>query len=178
MTPPRAQRALSSPISQPPRLQLLKPKRLPVSNTALRLAFWTAGVVLASAQAWISRYQVAADSISYFDMSDGVLRGADWHRLINGMYSGLYPLLLGVFRRLFNISAGNEIAASHGLGVVFFIFAFACFEFFLVGAAAKLDPSDVSFREDPNSDSLPKWAFLSISYSVFLWSAISHIQLV
>jgi hypothetical protein len=88
------------------------------------VAFWSAGILLASAQAWIFRYQASSDSISYLDMSDGVLPGSDWHRLINGVWSPLYPLFLGIFRRTFHISPGTEIPASHVLNVVFFIFAF------------------------------------------------------
>src|SRR5512141_1528559 len=114
MTSSNAALVLGTPVSrQQPTLELLKPKPLQASNKVLRATFWIFGTLLVSAQAWINRYQVAADSISYFDMSDGVLRGGDWHRLINGMYSGLYPVLLGTFRRLFNISPGNEIAARH-----------------------------------------------------------------
>jgi hypothetical protein len=177
MTPARPASALATPASKRPMLELVKPKPLPVSNAAVRSSFWALGIILASFQAWNSRYEVTADSISYFDMSDGVLRGADWHRLINGMYSGLYPLLLGIFRRLFNISPGNEIAASHVLGVVLFLFAFACFEFLLVGALRRLEPADGILDEDRASVPLPQWAFLSIAYSVFLWSCLTHIQL-
>ena len=51
--------------------------------TALRLVFWILGLSLACAQAWVYRYQTSADSISYLDMSDGIMPGGDWHRLIN-----------------------------------------------------------------------------------------------
>lgn len=157
------------------------PNRVPLSGpvVTLRVAFWTIGVLLASAQAWIFRYQVSADSISYLDMSDGVLHGSDWHRLINGVYSGLYPLLLGVFRRVFSISPGNEIPAGHLLNVIFFIFAFACFEFFLRGLASNLEAVDEISGENPENPkmvSLPTWAFLPIAYSVFLWAAIDEIE--
>jgi hypothetical protein len=142
----------------------------------LRVTFWTVGILLASAQAWIFRYQVSADSISYLDMSDGVLPGFDWHRLINGVYSGLYPLLLGIFRRIFNFSPGNEIPAGHLLNVVFFIFAFTCFEFFLVGVVRKLELRDETAGDNRKTVALPQWAFLPVAYSVFLWAAIDEIQ--
>jgi len=74
----------------------------------LRAAFWGVGILLAVGQAWISRYQVSPDSISYLDMSNGVLPGSDWHRLINGVWSPLYPAILGVFRRVFNISLSTK----------------------------------------------------------------------
>src|ERR1700687_4545674 len=104
MSAQSAQSVLSaSALPQRPALEVLKPKPIPASTTALRLGFWVVGILLASAQAWIFRYDVSADSISYLDMSDGVLPGSDWHQLINGVYSGLYPLLLGIFRRIFHI---------------------------------------------------------------------------
>jgi len=50
--------------------------------TALRLVFWILGLSLACAQAWVYRYQTSADSISYLDMSDGIMPGGDWHRIV------------------------------------------------------------------------------------------------
>jgi hypothetical protein len=121
---------ISTPQPQRPTPELVKSKPRPQSMKALRLGFWTPGLLLAAVQAWTSRYQVTADSISYLDMRDGVFRGYDWHRLINGVWSPLYPFLLGLFRRIFNISAPNEMAG-HLLNIAFFLFAFVCFEFFL-----------------------------------------------
>jgi len=158
-----------------PTLELLSRRPSQPSLVPLRLAFWSVGIILASLQAWIFRYEVSADSISYFDMSDGVLHGQDWHRLINGMYSELYPFLLGVFRRTFHISPGNEVADAHLFGVVLFIFAFACFEFFLAAAVRELERQPQS--SGAKSVPLPKWGFVSIAYCVFLWSAIQHISL-
>jgi len=165
---------LRSDVPQPqrPGLQVLKPHSLPRSVRALRIGFWTAGVLLAAAQAWIFRYQVSSDSISYLDMSDGLLPGGDWHRLINAVWSPLYPFLLGIFRRLFHISAGNEIAVCHVLNILIFIFTFASFEFFLRGATGELESFDAEEAGAP----LPKWAFLAIGYSLFLWAAIDKIS--
>jgi hypothetical protein len=159
-----------------PALQFPKRKPSLSSVTALRVTFWSVGLLIASAQAWIFRYQASSDSISYLDMSDGVLRGSDWHRLINGVWSPLYPLLFGIFRRMFTISPGNEIAAGHLLNIVFFIFAFACFEFFLGGTLRELEAVDGGSVEGRAAASLPKWAFLPVAYSLFLWAAIAEIS--
>src|SRR6266568_8123703 len=138
------------PSGQPSRsgLEVVKQRPIPASLASLRAGFWIAGILLAIAQAWIFRYQVSTDSISYLDMSDGVLPGSDLHRLINGVWSPLYPFLLGVFRRIFSVSAPNEIVAAHLLNIVFFIFAFVCFEFFLSVAIRKFAiPDEVSVEE-------------------------------
>src|SRR5713101_7048489 len=129
----------SYPLPQRPTLQLLKRKPEAVSTAAIRFAFWTVGILLAAAQAWVYRFSVTADSISYLDMSDGVLPGGDWHRLINGVWSPLYPFLIGLARRIFQIYPANEIVDVHLLNIVFFIFAWACFEFFLRSATSRVN---------------------------------------
>ncbi len=164
------------PQPQRPTLRILKREPLPRSVAALRVTFWTAGILLASAQAWIFRYQVSADSISYLDMSDAVLPGSNWHRLINGVWSPLYPFLLGMLRRMFHISPGNEIMAGHLLNLAVFIFAFACFEFFLSAAIRELEASDDTAMER-RVLALPKWAYLPVAYSLFLWATIEGISL-
>ncbi|HZP16864.1 MAG TPA: hypothetical protein VFB00_02785, partial [Terriglobales bacterium] len=157
-------------------LQVVKhsPARETLRN--LRLFFWSLGLAAAAFQAWVFRFQVSADSISYLDMSDGVMPGGDWHRLINGIWSPLYPVCLGIFRRLFGISAANEIVAAHWLNVVFFVFAFVCFEVFLQRWYARLgvmDPSDPPVKTFP----FPVWVYSSLAYALFLWASLTAISL-
>ncbi len=159
-----------------PAPELVKRKPRPESVTALRTGFWVVGLLLAAAQAWVFRYQVSTDSISYLDMSDGVFPGSDWHRLINGVWSPLYPFLLGIFRRIFSVSAPNEIVDAHLLNIVFFIFAFVCFEFFLSVAIRKFAiPDEVSVEESAFLP-IPAWAYLSLAYAGFLWASIAEIS--
>jgi hypothetical protein len=135
------------------------------------------GILLAAAQAWVYRLQVTADSISYLDMSDGVLPDGDWHRLINGVWSPLYPLLMGIGRRLFPVSAANEIAAAHFLNIGVFVFAFVCFEFFLRNLTRSLRAVQAASSKPGVLALAPNWAYLSIAYSVFLWASISGISM-
>ncbi|HEX7894430.1 MAG TPA: hypothetical protein VF447_09590, partial [Terriglobales bacterium] len=143
--------------------------------TALRIAFWSVGLAFAAMQAWIFRFQVSADSISYLDMSDAVMPGGNWHRIITGTWSPLYPFILGCFRRLFRISPGNEIAAAHGLNLFFFVFAFVSFEIFLRSLRPRLQI--LQDRSESRKSPFPEWAYLSLAYSVFLWASISAISL-
>src|SRR5690348_14031631 len=92
---------------QPKLLHPQAPERL----AGLRFAFWTVGTLLAIGQAWLSRFMVSADSVSYLDMSDYAFSGWGWRRLINAVWSPLYPFFLGLFRRAFHISPANEIVA-------------------------------------------------------------------
>ena len=152
---------------QRPAPELVQRQLRPVGVAAVRAAFWALGIVLAGVQAWAFRYYVSADAISYLDMSDGVMPGESWHRLINGVWSPLYPLLLGIVRRTFNIYASNEIAAGHLLNLGFFLFAFLCFEFLLSKVVRRI----------PSGASLPAWAISCLAYSLFLWASISKISL-
>jgi hypothetical protein len=117
------------------------------------------------------------DSISYLDMSDGVLLGGDWYRLINGIWSPLYPFLIGLARRIFPLSPANEIAGSHALNIGFFIFAWACFDFFLRSATRRVRADKAATPEPGARAVLPYWASLSVGYSLFLWASISMISL-
>jgi hypothetical protein len=147
------------------------------SLRTIRLASWIGGVALAGLQAWIFRYQISADSISYLDMSDGVMPGFSFHRLINGVWSPLYPAVLGVWRRLLGVSPSNEIAYGHLLNVLLFIFAFVCFEFLLRSWfmwSLDIAPGRV---EDRALVPIPQWTILILAYSLFLWASISEISL-
>jgi hypothetical protein len=146
--------------------ELLELHRSPISLAWLRAGFWIFGIFFAALQSWAFRYYVSADAISYLDMSDGVMPGGDWHRLINGVWSPLYPFLLGVFRRMCHISAANEIVASHLLNLAFFLFAFVCFEVLLRRAMRKIEAA-------PDL----QWIFPAVAYSLFLWGSIAKITL-
>ena len=153
-------------------LEIVRRKSTPLPETGVRLAFWITGIVFAVAQAGIFRFHVSADSISYLDMSDAVI-GGDWQRLINGIWSPLYPLLLGTVRSLFRIAPAEEIAAAHIFNIALFVFAFACFEFFLRSIAAQ---TSADAEPDRRLLPLPPWAFLSLAYSLILWASISAIS--
>jgi hypothetical protein len=108
-------------------------------------------------------------------MSDGALPGYSWHRLISGVWSPLYPLLLGVARRIFGVSASQEIAFSHWLNVPIFVFAFGCFEVFLY-QWLRLESRQERIHS-VDIIRLPNWACASVAYALFLWSSLSAITL-
>ena len=74
---------------------------------------------------------MTADAISYLDMSDAVLPRNTWSKLVNGVWSPLYPFLIGVGRRLLKPSPLKEVVVTHYFNLLFFGFAFLCFEFLL-----------------------------------------------
>src|SRR5438552_3440481 len=172
--PANEQRGRNGIGSAPP--VMLKPARETPSSTPsylfLRIGFWTLGIVLALFQTWNSRYFATTDGVSYMDMSDGVLRGQSWHRLINGVWSPLYPALLGLFRRIFAPSAIHEIEFDHFVNVAIFLFAFATFEFLIATlAGGEFTPASAERRP------LPRWAVFTVGYALFLWASLSQITL-
>jgi hypothetical protein len=157
-------------------IQLADRKPVPASLARTRLAFWALGFLLATAQIWVFRYQVSTDSISYLDMSDGALPGSDWHHLINGVWSPLYPFLLGMARRVFSVRAPNEIVAAHFMNLGFFLFAFLCFEFLLRNMFQELAVRDEVEVSEGALSQFPGWSYLIIAYSLFLWASIHEIS--
>jgi hypothetical protein len=141
--------------------------------TGIRIGFWSLGIFLAVLQAWAFRFEATADSISYLDMSDAVLPGGNWHRLINGVWSPLYPLLLGIFRAVFKVSPANDIVAGHVLNVIFFLAAFACFEFFLQTAMKRIPAN----AEDVPAAASQRWTYLVLGYTLFIWASVGCISL-
>lgn len=163
-----------APSPSRPRLRIVKPSAVPRSLYGLRAAFWIVGLAAALFQAWGYRFLTSADSIAYLDMSDGVMPGGDWHRLINGTWSPLYSLLVGGFRRIFSLKPGNEIVAVHLLNVAFFGLAFLCFEVFFATLLRKT--RDLTAGQAIGFP-VPQWAIVSLAYSVFLWGSIAQISL-
>ncbi len=170
MTPLPAQASLPS----RPRLEIVESAAKAPSLVGLRIGFWAIGLFTAAFQALGYRFLTSADSIAYLDMSDGVMPGGDWHRLINGTWSPLYPLLVGAFRRIFGVKPGNEIVAVHLLNIVFFALAFLCFEVFL---ATLLRKTRALTAAQGSGFPVPQWVIVSLAYSVFLWGSIADIRL-
>jgi hypothetical protein len=159
--------------ANPPQPHSVNTKTGASSYLRLRLLFWSLGIVLATFQTWNSRHYATTDGVSYMDMSDGVLRGQDWHRLITGVWSPLYPAILGVFRRIFAPGPAREMTFDHLVNIPIFLLAFASFEFLLSSLTREFFSEEAGTRPR-----VPRWAFLTLAYSLFLWASISAISLI
>ena len=159
--------------ANPPQRGSVDPNSGASSYLRLRLSFWSLGIVLATFQTWNSRHYATTDGVSYMDMSDGVLRGQDWHRLITGIWSPLYPAILGLFRRIFAPTPAQEMTFDHLVNIPIFLLAFASFEFLLRSVTREFFSAEAG-----NRPRVPRWAFLTLAYSLFLWASISAITLI
>jgi hypothetical protein len=138
----------------------------------LRLFFWLCGLILATLQVWSYRFYMTADAISYLDMSDAVMPGNAWGKLITGVWSPLYPFLVGIGRRLIRPSPLREVVVAHYFNLFFLIFALLCFEFLM---RVLLDEHNQ--EAGTHACLLPRWAILSLGYTLFFWASLSQITL-
>jgi hypothetical protein len=122
-------------------------------------------------RAWIGRFSMDPDGISYLDLSDA-FRRHDWHNFLNAYWSPLYPVLLGIVRPVLPAGKLQELIAVHIANFLIYAAALATFEFFyselIAALASKAAPSD-------DSRELPDWAIWAISHALFLWASLDLI---
>ena len=63
-------------------------------------------------QAWVSRFEMNPDGISYLDIGDKVWSG-DWPALVNGYWSPIYGFFLGLALKVLKPSSYWEFPAVH-----------------------------------------------------------------
>jgi hypothetical protein len=134
-------------------------------------AFGAMLLLIAVTQASLYRQWINADSISYMDMGDAISRG-EINRLINPYWSPLYPVLLGVLNAVWGPGPEWEFPAAHLVNFLCFFFAAAAFEYLMCSAWTIL-AADKSGTGAP----LPRWAFLTIGYSFFLYASLGMVAL-
>jgi hypothetical protein len=132
----------------------------------IRVAFWILSIVLGAAQAWVSRFDIINDTISYLDMGDYFFHGHP-AALINGIWSPLYAFLLGATLSLFKPSLTMEYPVIHLLLFIIFLFALVCFEYFLC-QMERLRAGSASENQESSSG----WSWITIAYVIFLWSSL------
>lgn len=120
--------------------------------------------------AWLGRYAMDPDGISYLDVGRSLFRH-DWANAINAWWSPLYPWTLGLFLGIVKPSSAREFPIARLVNVGVFVLALLAFRFLLreVIAGSSRGPSKLS----PNDAApLPKWIMLLLAYPIFLWLAL------
>ncbi|MGD0497294.1 MAG: hypothetical protein ABSC23_02555 [Bryobacteraceae bacterium] len=74
-----------------------------------------ASLLVGAAAAFVSRYAINSDGISYLDIAGRVAHG-NFTALLNAYWSPLYPALISVLLRLPFVGPPNEVQAIHALG--------------------------------------------------------------
>jgi len=134
-------------------------------NFRIRLAFWTLGAALGFCQAWTSRFDALDNTVSYLDIGGYFFHG-HYSSIINGFWSPLYALLLSLPVTVFKPSMYWEYPIVHLVVFLIFLFAMACFDYFLRQLAQFRSGCD-SEKNDSGLD----WVWVTIGYTLFLWSS-------
>jgi hypothetical protein len=136
-----------------------------ILNFRLRLSFWAFGALLGFSQAWTSRLDALDHTVSYLDMGSYFFHGHH-SSIINGFWSPLYALLLSLPVTVLKPSMYWEYPTVHLIVFLIFLFTMGCFDYFLRQLA--------QFRSDCESqtnNSELDWVWITIGYTLFLWSS-------
>ena len=136
-----------------------------------------ASLALGLAHAWIGRYSMNPDGVSYLDLGDALVR-RDWAHAVNAYWSPLYGWMLGLVVGTLRPSPRWEFPLVHAVNFAIFVGALLAFRFFLheiirfCEERAGLDHAGSESRVAP-----PEWVFLLLGYSIFLWTALGLVTL-
>jgi hypothetical protein len=132
---------------------------------SLRLLMWAAVILLGLLQCWAHRNDMNPDGISYIEMAEGAASG-DWHSLVNGYWSPLYPFLISVALHIFHPPPEWEFTLVHGVNLLIYLVGFACFQVFLKELIRAHEPTE----KPANVDFRLSSPILQIcSCALFLW---------
>ncbi len=119
---------------------------------------------------WLGRVGAhGIDSVSYMDMGDALIRG-DWSAAANGVWSPLYPLLLGAALRMAKPSAAWEFQLVHVVGFILYVVAIFSFDFLWSEFGRVL--SERSMPEGRRWVVFSDRSWLVIGYGLFLWVSL------
>lgn len=124
--------------------------------TPLKRIWWIIAIAYGVWFAWLSRYAINPDGVSYLDIGDAWWHG-DFRAAVNPYWSPMYSWILGGILRLLKPSMVWEFPAVHLANFLIYLASLACFEVLL----KQLDI---------------KGAWLhSVAYSLFIFGALGLI---
>jgi hypothetical protein len=153
-------------------LALSAPENSSRTNVARKLSFalCSCAVILAATQAWLARYDMGPDGVSYLDIGERYYT-RNWHDAINAFWSPLYSWLLGLTLILVRPSPRWEYPVVHLLNLIIFILSLFAFKYWLNGLIRR----HWSKQIDINNSAVG--AVFCLAYAVFMWSSLDLIGL-
>lgn len=133
-----------------------------------------ASLALGLAHAWLGRYSMITDGMSYLDVGDSFFR-RDWANAVNAWWSPLYPWTLGLILGLAKPSPRWEFPVVHLVNFGVFVAALFAFRFLLhsLFAFGREQTSGATTNTNANDgQALPEWALVLLAYPIFLWTAL------
>jgi hypothetical protein len=141
----------------------------------LRVACWLVAIGLGALQAWHTRQAMNPDGVVYLDMGDAYLRG-DWPMALNTVWSPLYAWLLALTMHILQPSLYWEFPVVHLVNFALYVGAMGCFHLYLCNLL-RYHRSRAAPPSGAGYVTLPDWAWLTLGYSLFVWSSLDLITL-
>jgi len=143
--------------------------------------------VLGALDSWTTRNALNPMGVSYLDMGDAYFRG-DWGTAVNGLWSPLYSLPLGLAMRLVKPAPGWEFALVHLVNYLIYLCALFAFDFLLrellrfhrdrrISSSKDEAPDEFPNRAAPTEAALPDWIWQALGYTLFMWCTLGLITL-
>ncbi|MGA7928553.1 MAG: hypothetical protein WCA20_21485 [Candidatus Sulfotelmatobacter sp.] len=139
-----------------------------LSRPWLERSLVLATLALGLFHAWLGRYSMDPDGMSYLDVGQSFFR-RDWANAISAYWGPLYPWTVGLVLGVAKPSAKWEFPVARLVSFGVFVLALLAFRFLshaLVALSREQtpQPSDGVF--------LPEWMMVLIGYPTFLWLAL------
>lgn len=134
-----------------------------------RRFFLALAVLLGFLEAWASRMDLVSDTVSYLDIGDAIWRG-QLSMAVNGLWGPLYAVILGGALKFLRPSLYWEYPLVHLVVFVIFLFTLWTFDFFLREFILLRRQGELG-----KELSVPAWVWLTIGYTVFLWTSLQLI---
>ncbi len=136
---------------------------------ALEPALLLSSLALGAYHAWLGRYAMDPDGMSYLDVGQSFFRG-DWANAVNAWWSPLYPWTVGLVLGMAKPSLRWEFPLTQVVNFAIFALTLFAFRFLLHGLinfSREARPSQSGEFVD-----LPPWTLLLLGYATFLWIAL------
>ena len=124
-------------------------------------------LVLGAIEAWISRFAMISDGVSYLDIGDAYFRH-DWPAAVNAYWSPMYSWWLGFALFVFRPSIWWEYPAVHFVNFIIYVVALVSFRFFMHSILRSLKTN----RLQSDCCPFPANVLLALGYSLFLWCSL------
>ncbi|MEQ9552996.1 MAG: hypothetical protein RIM23_25680 [Coleofasciculus sp. G3-WIS-01] len=142
----------------------------------IKAIFWLIAIILGLLQAWSNRYSVSTgDAISYLDIGEAYFQG-DWQQAVNGYFSPLYSLLLGLSVSVLNPSSYWQFFVVKLVNFTIYLLSLVAFELLL---SEFINYYNIKLSNNTNTQKssliIPNWIWYVSGYILFLWSALKWI---
>ena len=148
-----------------------------LEKSSLENTLVAASLAFGLAHAWIGRYSMNPDGVSYLDMGDALVY-RDWAHAVNAYWSPLYGWMLGLVVGEIRPSPRWEFPLVHAVNFAIFVVALLAFRFFLHEVVRFTRERAALSATSPDSRvALPEWTLLLLGYAIFLWAALELVSL-